>query len=281
MYTEISRITALLLIYSDRGAYFRLLSDYSFPILPLLPSASRTTPHLRTADHQPTSSIHPSCPITSTISEIIVTSAAFPATASSALVLPQPCPTNAHVESCAKWTMHTLIPFPGSHSLPWVITYVRILDFLLVVGLLIIAHLRGRFPGPVMTPYEGTLSLRIVVTFVVGCGICHRFGVMVMFAHTESPEYDFHGVVSGDRKLILGGTYDIDIEVPNDYPFKPPKMRFITKVYHPNISSQTVRSPSTLPTPPITLSRRLVTSLLLCIHPSSYFIHLSNSSTLA
>ena len=39
---------------------------------------------------------------------------------------------------------------------------------------------------------------------------------------------------------MVGGTYDIDIEVPNDYPFKPPKMRFITKVYHPNISSQTV-----------------------------------------
>ena len=42
---------------------------------------------------------------------------------------------------------------------------------------------------------------------------------------------------------VAGGTYEVDIEVPNEYPFKPPKMRFITKVYHPNISSQTVPSP--------------------------------------
>jgi len=41
----------------------------------------------------------------------------------------------------------------------------------------------------------------------------------------------------------VGGTYEVDIEVPNEYPFKPPKMRFITKVYHPNISSQTVLPP--------------------------------------
>ena len=42
---------------------------------------------------------------------------------------------------------------------------------------------------------------------------------------------------------MVGGVYEIDIEVPNDYPFKPPKMKFITKVYHPNISSQTVLLP--------------------------------------
>lgn len=35
------------------------------------------------------------------------------------------------------------------------------------------------------------------------------------------------------------GKYYIDIEVPMEYPFKPPKMKFDTKVYHPNISSVT------------------------------------------
>ncbi|EDO16402.1 hypothetical protein Kpol_1030p10 [Vanderwaltozyma polyspora DSM 70294] len=36
-----------------------------------------------------------------------------------------------------------------------------------------------------------------------------------------------------------GGRFIVDIEVPMEYPFKPPKMKFDTKVYHPNISSVT------------------------------------------
>lgn len=37
-----------------------------------------------------------------------------------------------------------------------------------------------------------------------------------------------------------GGTFTIDVRIPNEYPFKPPIMRFDTKVWHPNVSSQTV-----------------------------------------
>ncbi|XP_066315696.1 ubiquitin-conjugating enzyme E2 27-like [Miscanthus floridulus] len=35
-----------------------------------------------------------------------------------------------------------------------------------------------------------------------------------------------------------GGTFVIDIRLPGGYPFEPPKMQFVTKVWHPNISSQ-------------------------------------------
>jgi len=34
-----------------------------------------------------------------------------------------------------------------------------------------------------------------------------------------------------------GGRYEVDIVVPESYPFQPVKMRFVTKVYHPNVSS--------------------------------------------
>jgi len=49
-------------------------------------------------------------------------------------------------------------------------------------------HLKGSFPGPVETPYEG-------------------------------------------------GHFEVDIVIPDSYPFQPVKMKFITKVYHPNVSS--------------------------------------------
>jgi ubiquitin-conjugating enzyme (huntingtin interacting protein 2) len=37
-----------------------------------------------------------------------------------------------------------------------------------------------------------------------------------------------------------GGTFVVDVKLPIDYPFQPPKMKFETKLWHPNVSSQTV-----------------------------------------
>ncbi|GJN16879.1 hypothetical protein PR202_gb03904 [Eleusine coracana subsp. coracana] len=47
------------------------------------------------------------------------------------------------------------------------------------------------------------------------------------------------GTIAGPKDTPYeGGTFIIDIRLPSGYPFEPPKMQFMTKVWHPNISSQ-------------------------------------------
>lgn len=48
------------------------------------------------------------------------------------------------------------------------------------------------------------------------------------------------GKINGPESTCYeGGIFEIDIQIPRQYPFEPPKMKFITKIWHPNISSQT------------------------------------------
>ncbi|XP_052829608.1 ubiquitin-conjugating enzyme E2-22 kDa isoform X2 [Octopus bimaculoides] len=36
-----------------------------------------------------------------------------------------------------------------------------------------------------------------------------------------------------------GGKFQLEIKIPETYPFNPPKVRFVTRIWHPNISSVT------------------------------------------
>ncbi|PNS15494.1 ubiquitin-conjugating enzyme E2-16 kDa [Sphaceloma murrayae] len=50
----------------------------------------------------------------------------------------------------------------------------------------------------------------------------------------------FYGVFKGPPDTPFeGGIFRVDIRIPNEYPFQPPKMKFLTKIWHPNISSVT------------------------------------------
>jgi len=46
-------------------------------------------------------------------------------------------------------------------------------------------------------------------------------------------------LIGPDGTPYAGGYFKIDIAIPEDYPYNPPKMKFDTKIWHPNISSQT------------------------------------------
>ena len=46
----------------------------------------------------------------------------------------------------------------------------------------------------------------------------------------------FHVVLRGPRGTpYVGGLFELLFELPVDYPFKPPHVKFMTKIYHPNI----------------------------------------------
>ncbi|XP_076806751.1 ubiquitin-conjugating enzyme E2 T-like isoform X2 [Clavelina lepadiformis] len=44
-------------------------------------------------------------------------------------------------------------------------------------------------------------------------------------------------LIGNEDTPYAGGIFTIDIAIPERYPFEPPKLRFITPIYHPNIDS--------------------------------------------
>lgn len=52
--------------------------------------------------------------------------------------------------------------------------------------------------------------------------------------------FHWKGIIAGPPDTVYqDGKFQIDIVIPSNYPYHPPTMKFDTKIWHPNMSSQT------------------------------------------
>ena len=55
---------------------------------------------------------------------------------------------------------------------------------------------------------------------------------------TQSNLFEWQAIIIGPAQTSYeGGIYELTLSIPCDYPIKPPKIRFKTEIFHPNIYS--------------------------------------------
>jgi ubiquitin-conjugating enzyme E2 D/E len=64
---------------------------------------------------------------------------------------------------------------------------------------------------------------------------------MTISLPSEGDLHKWNIVLSGPPgSLYAGGTYNLTLTLPPDYPFKAPQVNFATRIYHPNVTNDNV-----------------------------------------
>ncbi len=88
----------------------------------------------------------------------------------------------------------------------------------------------------------------------------------------DSDMFKWEASITGpEESPYEGGTFQLSMEFPKDFPFKPPKVEFTTKVYHPNVKSTGTICLDILKdawSPEITVSKLLLAIQNLLINPN-------------
>mmetsp|Transcript_104628 Transcript_104628/g.337351 ORF Transcript_104628/g.337351 Transcript_104628/m.337351 type:complete len:176 (+) Transcript_104628:58-585(+) len=98
-----------------------------------------------------------------------------------------------------------------------------------------------------------------------------------------SDPQSFTALIAGPvHSAYCGGVFRLGVQVPDDYPLSPPQMKFLTRIWHPNVSTDGTICLDTLRlqwSPRLTLEKTLLSVLALLSDPNPD--HGLNSDALA
>ncbi|GKT33358.1 putative Ubiquitin-conjugating enzyme E2-17 kDa [Aduncisulcus paluster] len=113
-----------------------------------------------------------------------------------------------------------------------------------------LTHWEGFIAGPPDSPYEGTICQHSENNFTKNMSNIKRIQKELVELQRDkltgisaSPSAGkdlthWEGFIAGPPDSPYeGGLFRLNISFPPNYPYAPPKLTFITKVYHPNIST--------------------------------------------
>lgn len=63
-------------------------------------------------------------------------------------------------------------------------------------------------------------------------------GCLVELVGDELTKWNVN-IAGPEGSPFVGGTFVVQLDFTDGYPFKPPKVKFVTKIYHPNVQTNT------------------------------------------